>query len=73
MSTEIQMCNIGDIIGGEPCLRVAQHVWHPEADDHPVYLCNFHAEPFAPFPQEANRETAPASLAGEDGDHGKAE
>jgi hypothetical protein len=47
---EPQMCTVDDLIGGEPCLRVAQHVWHPEADDHPVYLCNFHAEPFAPFP-----------------------
>jgi hypothetical protein len=47
----IKMCTVDDIIGGEPCLRVAQRVRHPEADDHPVYLYNFHAEPFAPFPE----------------------
>jgi hypothetical protein len=45
----IKMCMVDDIIGGKPCLRVARRVWHPEVDGHPVYLCNFHAEPFAPF------------------------
>ena len=49
----IQMCTVNYVVGGEPCLRVARHVWHPEADSHPVYLCNFHAEPFAPFPVPA--------------------
>ncbi len=46
MSGEPQMCTVDDLTGGKPCLRVARHVWRPEADDHPVYLCNFHAEPF---------------------------
>ena len=51
-------CTVDDLIGGEPCLRAAQRVWHPEADDHPVYLCNFHAEPFAPFPDLEAEEVA---------------
>lgn len=41
-----QMCTVDDLIGGEACLRVAQVVWQPEEDGHPVYLCRFHAEPF---------------------------
>lgn len=50
-ATEPQMCTVDDLTGEPPCLRVAQHVWYPEEDDHPVYLCNFHAEPFGPFPE----------------------
>ena len=45
--TQPQMCTVDDITGEEPCLRVAQVIWHPTERDHPVYLCNFHAEPFA--------------------------
>lgn len=44
VSLEVQMCTVDDIIGGEPCLRVAVVEWQPD-EDHPVFLCNFHAEP----------------------------
>jgi hypothetical protein len=54
----IQMCTVDDIIGGEPCPRMAQHVWQPEMADHPVFLCNFHAEPFAPFPAGGDSDAA---------------
>jgi hypothetical protein len=44
-----QMCTVDDLVPAEgPCLRVAQWIWHPVADDHPVHLCNFHAEPLMP-------------------------
>ena len=39
-----QMCTVDDLIGGEPCLRVAQWKWAADGE-HPVHLCNFHAEP----------------------------
>lgn len=42
------MCSVADWIGGDECLRVAQ--WRVEPpDEHPVFLCNFHAEPFVPL------------------------
>lgn len=41
-----QMCTVDDWIGGKPCLRVAQMTVQPEGE-HPVFLCNFHGEPFA--------------------------
>jgi hypothetical protein len=47
---ELQMCTVDDIIGGEPCLRLAQVEWRPVVYEHPVFLCNFHAEPFEPIP-----------------------
>lgn len=40
----MQMCTVDDMIGGEPCLRVAQWEWKADGE-HPVHLCNFHAEP----------------------------
>jgi hypothetical protein len=42
-----QMCTVDDLLGplAEPCLRLARWVWQPSPDDHPVYLCNYHAEP----------------------------
>lgn len=48
---DIQLCTVGDLIPGEDCRRVAQWEWHPKTDDHPVFLCNFHAEPFEPLPR----------------------
>jgi hypothetical protein len=53
-----QMCTVDDLIGGEPCLRVARYEWQPAPDAHPVHLCNFHAEPLvadlvAAMPAEA--------------------
>lgn len=45
--TEVPMCTVDDMIGGEPCLRVAQWEWQPEGT-HPVFLCNFHADPLLP-------------------------
>jgi hypothetical protein len=39
------MCTVDDLTGGEPCSRVAQWTWQPEEEDHPVFLCNFHADP----------------------------
>jgi hypothetical protein len=53
--TEIQMCAVDHITGGAPCLRVAQVVWYPEAHD-PLFLCNFHAEPFEPITREMTGE-----------------
>ncbi len=44
----LQLCTVDDLIGGEPCLRLAQWEWRPEGQ-HPLYLCNFHAEPFEPL------------------------
>ena len=39
------MCTVADWVGGDECLRLA--MWRIEPpDDHPVFLCNFHAEPF---------------------------
>jgi hypothetical protein len=38
------MCTVDDISGGLPCLRLARWRWDP-IEDHPVFLCNFHAEP----------------------------
>ncbi len=40
----IQMCTVGDITG-EECQCIAQWEWATVDDDHPVWLCNFHAEP----------------------------
>jgi hypothetical protein len=45
-----QMCTVSDLIEREECQRIAQWVWHPKPDDHPVYLCNYHAEPFTASP-----------------------
>lgn len=44
---DLQMCTVDDLLGplAEPCLRVARWEWQPDPDDHPVYLCNYHAEP----------------------------
>jgi len=42
---DVQMCTVDDLTGGEPCLRVAQWVWRPSPADHPVHLCNYHADP----------------------------
>ncbi len=44
--SEPQMCTAADLTGEDPCLRLAQWIWHPEGD-RPVWLCNFHAEPLA--------------------------
>ena len=49
-----QMCTVDDLTGGEPCLRIARWCWMPEGE-HPVFLCNFHAEPLI--------EPAPANAA----------
>lgn len=47
-TAELRMCSVADWIGGDECLRVAQ--WRVEPpDEHPVFLCNFHAEPFVPL------------------------
>jgi len=45
----MQMCTVDDLTGEEPCLRVAQWEWSPDGE-HPVFLCNFHAEPFQAAP-----------------------
>lgn len=55
-----QMCAANELLGGEPCLRVAQWEWRPEDDAHPVFLCNFHAEPLGvPPDRPAEGEAAP--------------
>jgi len=38
------MCTVDDITTEPPCPRVAAWRWNPEGE-HPVFLCNFHAEP----------------------------
>lgn len=48
---ELQRCTVSDIIGGVPCLRLARWRWEP-LEDHPVFLCNFHAEPLLPGPAQ---------------------
>ena len=43
----VQMCQVQDIAPREPeCLRIAQIAWQPDPEAHPVFLCNFHGEPF---------------------------
>lgn len=50
-----RMCTAGDLTG-EECQRVARWEWRPD-DEHPVWLCNFHAEPFIePAPAARVRE-----------------
>ena len=50
-----QMCTVDDLTGEEPCRRVAQWQWQPDGPGtHPVFLCNFHAEPLT-----ANRGMTP--------------
>ena len=44
MPAEPQMCTVDDMVPEPPCLRVAQWRWEPPGE-HPVFLCNFHAEP----------------------------
>jgi hypothetical protein len=44
----MRLCTIDDITGEAPCRRLAQWVWELD-DGHPVFLCNFHAEPFEPL------------------------
>ncbi len=42
----VQLCTVDDLIGGDPCTRVARWKWQPDGPGtHPVFLCNFHAEP----------------------------
>lgn len=43
--TEPQLCTASDLTGEPECRRVARWEW-PQDDGHPVFLCNFHAEPF---------------------------
>jgi hypothetical protein len=49
----LQACTVDDLIGGEPCPRLAQWEWQPEPDHDPVFLCNSHAEPLLPLPGAA--------------------
>jgi len=46
---EPQMCTVDDFTTEPPCPRVAAWRWNPEGE-HPVFLCNFHAEPILSQP-----------------------
>jgi len=45
-----QMCTVDDITPEPPCPRVAAWCWQ-RVGQHPVFLCNFHAEPFLVAPR----------------------
>jgi hypothetical protein len=46
-----QLCTVDDMTGEEPCRRLAQWQWQPGGPGtHPVFLCNFHAEPLTSSP-----------------------
>ena len=42
---DMQRCTVGDLDGQEECLRLAAWEWRPDSEDHPLFLCNFHADP----------------------------